>query len=93
MIVEEDLVARFPITVIVVEALDADHRFANALRGERGHLGSIGNQRGAHQNTSAGSALITRPTAIAAEIRHMPKVSPRLTNTISAVMCMGSNAT
>ena len=30
-------------------------------------------ERGAHQNTSAGSALITRPTAIAAEINAHPQ--------------------
>ena len=92
MIVEQDLVSRFSFAVIVVEALDPDHRFGNPLGRSRRRLGPIGDKRSAHQNTSAGSALITRPTAIAAEIKHIPKVSPRLTKIMFAVMCMGNSA-
>src|SRR5262249_22276513 len=68
----------------MVQAFDPYDRLGNRDERSRG---------GAHQNTSAGSALTTRRMAIAAEIRHIPKVKPRLTVIILTVMCSGNRAT
>ena len=91
-VAEQDLVARFALTVIVVQAVHPHGRFRCGRPRDRRRLRPLGDESGAHQNTSAGSAVITRRTAIAAEIRHIPRVRPRLTSASRTVMCSGNSA-
>src|SRR3954451_9657166 len=45
-----------------------------------------------HQNTSAGSAAITRRTASPADSRHIPRVRPKLSTVSCSVICIGNSA-
>ncbi len=91
-VVEQDLIARDTLAVIVVERVDRHDRRRRRRDFGRARGRSFGDHRGAHQNTSAGSAATTRRTAIAAEIRHMPRVSPRLNRVIPRLIRIGSSA-
>ena len=92
-VVEQHLVARHTLAVKVVEPVHHHDRRRCDRRGDWGRHRSrrVGDHR-AHQNTAAGSARITRPTAIAAEIRHMPRVRPKLNKAMPRLSRIGSSA-
>ncbi len=82
--IEQHLIARLAFAVPEIDGFGAQ-------RGGAGNRLDV-SQFGHHQNTSAGSARITRRIARAAEIRHMPTVSARLSRVSPNVMCKGSSA-
>ncbi len=92
-IVEQDLVSRLAFTVVVVQPFNPHDGLGCGRLHDRRRVGPFGDHRGAHQNTSAGSALITRRTASTAETRHMPRVKPRLSVVTFTLMCNGNSAT
>src|SRR5438552_10952294 len=91
-VVEQHLAARLPVTIEMVEPLDQNDRLPSLHNPGIERRNRISDHGRAHQNTSAGSAAMTRRTARIADIKHMPRVNPRLIKVSSTVIRKGSSA-
>src|SRR5262249_33525726 len=78
-IVEQYLISRLSFAVIVVDAVDAHDRVGFDL-----------DQVSGHQNNAAGSAAMTRRTAIRAAPTHIVNVRARLIAVSPIDICIGS---
>src|ERR1700730_3280919 len=86
LVAEQHLAARLAVTIVMVERLDANHwQWRGHTCGVERRCCASDHDR-THQNTSAGSAAMTLRTARIADIRHMPRVSPKLIRVSSAVI-------
>ena len=87
MVVEQHLKPRVALAVEEIDGVGAHHRCGPIELRPIVDLLRYG-----HQNTSAGSAAITRRTASPAESRHIPRVRPKLNNVSCSVICIGNSA-